>query len=191
MNLAKVVDCLPSDLCDAIIASEHNFTQCEVLSGDKQTFETSNIRTSTNDRLKPEFHGKAHDLVNAALSSWSNQIVNEYPPEVVRCLILPGYTANLNTKSEGLCLLRYENNQEYLWHCDATPVAKTSSRIVSVVVYLNDDFTGGETEMAGGLKVSPKKGKALIFPSNWNYPHRACPVTKGTKYALVTWYNIV
>ena len=55
-------------------------------------------------------------------------------------------------------------------------------------VYLNDDFKGGETEMFG-RKYKPKKGKALIFPSNWNYPHRACPVEDGTKYALVTWYH--
>ena len=191
MNLAKVVDCLPEDLCDAIVATEHEFNECRVLYKETQTFIPSEIRTSTACRLSPDFHDTAHELVNKALTSWSKQIAMEYPPEVVNCLLLPGYSSGLETRTEGLCLLRYEEGQRYVWHCDATPTAVTSARIVSVVVYLNDDFTGGETEMASGMKVSPKKGKALIFPSNNNYPHRALPVSDGTKYALVTWYNLV
>ena len=30
-------------------------------------------------------------------------------------------------------------------------------------------------------------GSAVCFPSNFTFPHEILPVTKGTRYALVTW----
>jgi 2OG-Fe(II) oxygenase superfamily len=58
---------------------------------------------------------------------------------------------------------------------------------VSLVAYPNDDYEGGELEFRlQGLKVKPRAGDVYIFPSNFMYPHRACPVTSGTKYSLVT-----
>ena len=31
------------------------------------------------------------------------------------------------------------------------------------------------------------KGDLLIFPSNFLYPHRVDPVTKGVRYSYVSW----
>ena len=30
-------------------------------------------------------------------------------------------------------------------------------------------------------------GAVLIFPSNFMYPHKVEPVTKGTRYSYVSW----
>ena len=40
------------------------------------------------------------------------------------------------------------------------------------------------------MTVKPEPGYALIFPSNWCYPHAGMPVTKGTKRVAVTWYYV-
>ncbi len=89
--------------------------------------------------------------------------------------------------SEGFNMLRYQGGQEYKAHYDGNT---GTGRSVSVICYLNDDYEGGEVEFVNfGLKVKPKKGMLLIFPSNYAYTHIAHPVTSGTKYALVTWIH--
>ena len=57
---------------------------------------------------------------------------------------------------------------------------------VSCLLYLNDDYEGGDFYVAGH-KFSPKKGSAIIFPSNFLFPHEAKVVTKGTRWSIVTW----
>jgi predicted 2-oxoglutarate/Fe(II)-dependent dioxygenase YbiX len=61
-------------------------------------------------------------------------------------------------------------------------------RVVSAILYLNDDYEGGHLEFPNfGIKIKPQAGMLILFPSNYAYTHAAHPVTKGTKYALVTW----
>lgn len=86
---------------------------------------------------------------------------------------------------ESYNMLRYRGGQEYKAHADGTT---GSGRAISAIVYLNEDFEGGEVEFVNfGIKIKPKPGLLLLFPSNYPYKHIAHPVTSGTKYALVTW----
>ena len=57
---------------------------------------------------------------------------------------------------------------------------------VSVLLYLNDDYEGGEFHIAS-KKFEPEKGSAIIFPSNFMFPHEAKKVTKGVRWSIVTW----
>lgn len=58
---------------------------------------------------------------------------------------------------------------------------------VSLVAYPNDDYQGGELYFRlQDLKIKPEAGDLFIFPSNFMYPHRAMPVSSGTKYSIVT-----
>lgn len=86
---------------------------------------------------------------------------------------------------EGYGLLRYEGGQEYKAHYDGgTP----TGRAISAVCYLNNDYEGGEIEFPHfNVKIKPLPGMLILFPSNFAYSHIAHPVTKGTKYAMVTW----
>jgi predicted 2-oxoglutarate/Fe(II)-dependent dioxygenase YbiX len=86
---------------------------------------------------------------------------------------------------EGYGLLRYEGGQEYKAHYDGgTP----TGRAISAVCYLNNDYEGGEIEFPNfNVKIKPLPGMLILFPSNFAYAHLAHPVTKGTKYAMVTW----
>ena len=45
------------------------------------------------------------------------------------------------------------------------------------------------TEFADKAR-KPAVGSSLFFPSNWVFHHRAQPVTKGVKYAIVNWYRM-
>lgn len=59
--------------------------------------------------------------------------------------------------------------------------------VVSLVAFPNDDYEGGELAFSiQGVTVKAKAGDLYVFPSNFMYPHRAMPVTSGTKYSMVT-----
>jgi predicted 2-oxoglutarate/Fe(II)-dependent dioxygenase YbiX len=82
-------------------------------------------------------------------------------------------------------MLRYRGGQEYKAHSDGET---STGRSISAIVYLNDDYKGGEVEFVNfGIKIKPEPGMLLLFPSNYAYRHIAHPVTDGTKYAIVTW----
>jgi len=61
-----------------------------------------------------------------------------------------------------------------------------------MMVYLNDNFDGGETVFPIFQDViKPKKGSLLIFPPLWTYLHRGNPPLKPgyAKYFLMTYLN--
>ena len=57
---------------------------------------------------------------------------------------------------------------------------------VSALLYLNDDYEGGEFYVAGKM-FEPEQGSGIIFPSNFMFPHEAKAVTKGMRWSIVTW----
>lgn len=64
------------------------------------------------------------------------------------------------------------------------------------MVYLNDDFYGGETVFPTfGSKVKPKKGMVFVFPPTWTYLHHGAPPLGpsklGAKYFLMTHCNYI
>lgn len=84
-------------------------------------------------------------------------------------------------------LLRYEQDNMFHYHYDAS---KTYNRVVSVSMFLNDDFTGGELEFKEfDLKIKPTAGDILVFPSSYPYMHQVNPVEFGVRYSVVKWYK--
>eukprot|EP01091_Cochliopodium_minus_P016899 TRINITY_DN6476_c0_g1_i1.p1 TRINITY_DN6476_c0_g1~~TRINITY_DN6476_c0_g1_i1.p1 ORF type:complete len:1102 (-),score=264.92 TRINITY_DN6476_c0_g1_i1:14-3127(-) len=99
---------------------------------------------------------------------------------------------------------KYEEGACFQGHIDGPWVpAKDVSSIFTVVIYLNDDFEGGETnfyeEPLGSklqgkrgvvkkenalAKIVPKRGRALLF--NHDTFHEGDTVLKGTKYIIRT-----
>ena len=57
---------------------------------------------------------------------------------------------------------------------------------VTALLYLNDNYEGGTFKVADKT-IYPERGSAVIFPSNFMFPHEAKVVTKGTRWSVVTW----
>ena len=56
-------------------------------------------------------------------------------------------------------------------------------KTISVVLYLNDDYTGGELNFKDqGIKIKPSAGSIAVFPSRSPYFHESLPVLSGEKY---------
>lgn len=106
-----------------------------------------------------------------------------------------------------LRLIRFSNNHEsqytvydkggnYVWHVDSI---MPYNRIANFILYLNDDFEGGELELSFktdvdilsltvppnppvDLVITPKKNMMVVMPSDmW---HRVRPITKGKRRTI-------
>ena len=90
------------------------------------------------------------------------------------------------SKDSGYNLLRYEKNNFYHEHVDSfTEIPRT----LSCSLILNDEFKGGEFSFFNNeIIYNLKKGSAIIFPSNFLYPHSVLPIISGTRYSIVTWF---
>ena len=66
----------------------------------------------------------------------------------------------------------------------------TPHRCMSAIVYLNDDFEGGEIVFEQhGLTIKPRPGLMLVFPSDRHHLHEVRPVTAGTRYNISIWFK--
>lgn len=89
-------------------------------------------------------------------------------------------------RDTGYDALRYHEGGFYKEHIDHLA---GSHRYVACSFALNDDYEGGEWGFFGGeLKLKAPVGSAILFPSNFCFPHQIFPVTKGTRYSVVTWF---
>ena len=60
----------------------------------------------------------------------------------------------------------------------------------STVVYLNDDFEGGQIHFPKQTFVyTPKAGDAVMFPSTLEYSHGVFPLEKGRRYTIPMWHT--
>jgi hypothetical protein len=93
----------------------------------------------------------------------------------------------LHTSTDsGFDILRYEVGQLISYHVD-----DNEPRVLSMSIALNDDYTGGEFRFFknDNIKVKLNAGCAIMFPSNFMYPHEILPVTSGTRYSMITWFK--
>ena len=57
--------------------------------------------------------------------------------------------------------------------------------VFTVVVYLNEDYEGGELYFNDiDIKIKPKAGSIIMFPSQLPYVHQSLQVTKGRKMLI-------
>jgi Rps23 Pro-64 3,4-dihydroxylase Tpa1-like proline 4-hydroxylase len=102
--------------------------------------------------------------------------------------LYPFAEKNIKSREKTMHLLRYDKTGHLPAHQDQG----ISTRVLSVLLYLNDDYEGGEIEFINSkIKFKPEAGSVLFFPSNFLYVHEVYPVTNGPRYALPNWYHNV
>ncbi len=79
---------------------------------------------------------------------------------------------------------KYEPGQSFKKHTDQSFIRNdVEASYYTLLIYLNDDFTGGDTRF-NEIAISPAKGSALIFLHALE--HSGSTVKKGMKYVLRT-----
>ena len=97
---------------------------------------------------------------------------------------------------EPLWVLHYAPGQQYRQHSDALPgVAPSQQRVMTFLVYLNEDYDGGATTFpAAGVEFRGQVGDGLLFrnASSDGAPdprsvHAGLPVIRGVKHLASRW----
>ena len=74
-------------------------------------------------------------------------------------------------------------------HIDDEAYERNHYHIASLI-YLNDDFEGGELYFPKqGITLKPKAGDLVAFPGNKNYPHGVSEIFSGERYTAPSWYR--
>ena len=108
--------------------------------------------------------------------------INEYQKELVN-------KYDLGLESLNIECLKYEVGGHYVPHIDHH---KSLPRTLSAILILNDDYEGGELEFCDpttskiSVKVEKQSARLIIWPSCFLYPHAVKPITKGTRYSIVS-----
>jgi 2OG-Fe(II) oxygenase superfamily len=137
-------------------------------------------------------------------SSWDLEILNVGPRRNVFQSIHPNIEAcmshylsrspilrSFKVEATGYKIQMYPKNQGYFrWHADS--VGKNAgSRVVAMILYLNDVAKGGETDFFHqGIKITPIAGHLLLFPAGWNYMHCGHIPESGDKYIIQSFVRI-
>lgn len=150
----------------------------------------NSVRSSFGSSMNEEHQATKllHDRINESLLVYKERVIPvnsmfQYYPVPI------GYSTTCYRES--IQVLEYSPNQEYKFHHDTSndPNSKEYHRIISIVLYLNDDFEGGGTEFPHKT-YKPSPGYGLFFPSNWCFPHSGQKVLSGKKRVAVTWYYV-
>jgi predicted 2-oxoglutarate/Fe(II)-dependent dioxygenase YbiX len=114
-------------------------------------------------------------------------------PRVLPHIPAPPDAATPIGLNERFRFYRYDPTQRFKGHRDGiVERSATEKTRLTFMIYLNDDFAGGETvfyseDRVNGLRqvvasVRPVTGTALFFAHEWW--HEGAPVTAGRKYVL-------
>ncbi len=182
-------------------------------------FGASHLRTSMLDVIAKQFN---NDLQNVTLfgsqgqGSQDQSIRNNsqyfasIPNSNLSLAVAERVTANAAgvniAQAEPPVILRYRSEEYYQWHYDyiyphtadiAAQINQFGQRIKTGIFYLNDDFSGGETQFkAPELSIVPLANHVLIF-DNVNTEgqplkqsvHRGASVKSGEKWIMTLWFR--
>lgn len=77
------------------------------------------------------------------------------------------------------------------WHSEISPKADNDDnlhRVLLWTIYLNDDFSEGETEfLHQQRRIAPRTGSLLIAPGGFTHTHRGNMPRGGNKYIATSW----
>jgi len=135
------------------------------------------IGTSNREIMDRNFNYRK--MLDEKIYNCVNSCMKKYESD---CVSKEGLSISQDTGYE---LLRYREGQFYVQHTDHF---KQNPRVLSCSICLNDDYEGGEFAFFNrSIKIKPKKGTVIMFPSSFMFPHEVMPITKGNRYAIITW----
>jgi len=187
-GILVINDFIDGKTCDMLkkYADSQDYTDLGVVDfkkSNKYKIETTMDEGRISNHI--EIDGKAYEIIS---------IFNE----ICRFILTPFYDVNVEWY-ERPQLLRYSSGGRYDSHTDSERWLKNRrkwmrvlDRDYSILLYLNDEYEGGEIQFSRQLyTIKPKSGMLVIFPSDNRYMHGALPTLSGIRYAIVSWVAII
>lgn len=163
---------------DNVLTPEECKELIQITEGDG--YKSAPITTRKGFVHKPEVRNNTRVIDdNPERAEWLFEKIKQYLPEQI-------WNHKLVGLNERFRFYKYVPGEYFKWHFDGayerSPIEKS---FLTVLIYLNGDCKGGETQFADDIRgVEPETGKMLIF----SHPirHQGCEVESGVKYVLRT-----
>ena len=157
--------------------------------------EKSNETREDRSKIDP----KVRDVECADISPILPEVKGLYD-DIVTNIINPFYDFKIRD-SEIPQFLYYTEGGHYKPHYDGEAMwtnpdgtkqlKKSIDRDISTVLFLNDDFEGGEFVFpAYRIRIKPEPGLLIAFPSTHHYLHGVEPVKSGERVVSVCWMRV-
>jgi hypothetical protein len=176
-NFIKVYDeAIPAEICSSLMEEyEEDFEQALVgkdrLDTKIRDCKVCPISESYIKAIRPEKRENLDNAVFEVVRNLSKQYGEEF-----------GFCGETDT---GYDLLKYSVGGQYVEHVDHD---KDTPRTLSISILLNDNYKGGQLSFFNGaLQIEPQARRAIVFPSNFMFPHGVMPVLEGNRFAVITW----
>jgi len=97
--------------------------------------------------------------------------------------------ADIKQKENRLSVVKWEKGNSLKLHVD--DLGYVPDNHIAALIYLNDDYEGGELKFeTHDLSIKPKKADLVFFPGNMHYAHEVTEVLSGTRYTVPIWFTI-
>jgi hypothetical protein len=179
---------IPDILCDEIINKFNNNTnrhrEGNTLGGiQKAIKDTKDMLIPKKDKEWEEIERFLYTELHRNLKIYLDSLTFEGG------MYLDKNNDNVCFVTDNFMIQKYEQNVgKYVYHNDGyIDYANERDRVITFLWYLNDIEEGGETEFFGNFKIKPEKGKLILFPAAWAFPHCGLMPKSSNKYILTGW----
>ena len=153
----------------------------------------------------PSYVTDGNKISKSKLRSSSSSLIKKEEEKIYQLRKKTCSLLNWNLEdSERFQFITYKKGEKYAPHFDAFDLnqmkkisnRKTTQRIYTNIIYLNENFEGGDTYFPKlGISIQAEAGMMLSFENcidktNFINPfsiHESLPITKGRKNILITW----
>ena len=172
-------------------------------------------KNAVSQNISKNIIGKyAHNLNKSAVTDGTNILSSKF--RTSSSSFLDDEDINISTLRNSVCRLygfdkknsenlqyaKYEVGQEYAPHYDAFDIdeikkcGRKKQRVITNIIYLNDEFTGGETYFPElDISIKPEAGMMISFENcmaettylNPFSLHQSKPILSGKKHILTLW----
>ena len=166
---------VPDQLCDKIIKFFEKDIKTPYVKksyayngeGVSSTDEDAIVKAQCWNRFIPEIDSELYDLYSQAVIDYSSK-----------------YRLVASLSDTPYKYKKYEVGGYFDWHTDTGLIGNTN--VIQGMMYLNDDYEGGEVEWEHWGLIKPSKGLCIIAPSGFLFRHRCREITRGDKYIITT-----
>jgi len=172
MNPIIINNFLSIEECESIL----NYSLCNL--------ELKRGQVKMDDEFKVDLHRESNIAFDQYLQF-------PYLMDRIRTLVsdtikIKGFDINFENKK--FQFTEYKSGDYYDWHTDILDDS-INRRFYSIVIRLNNNYTGGELELKDYKSIKSNTGTLYMFLSDTH--HRVTPVTSGIRYSLVMWLNLI
>jgi predicted 2-oxoglutarate/Fe(II)-dependent dioxygenase YbiX len=147
----------------------------------QSTFSTAYKNTGTSQVAMDEYWIKSEAPYHKDLKKSFEYCVNDYISVHDKIKIQEYTNYRINRYGKGGFMQSHIDN---IHHSHGQ---KQGYPHITSLIFLNDDYEGGEFVICGDKHIEKIQGSAIVFPSNFMYPHEVKEVTEGKRFSVMTW----